>query len=60
MMIEDVAVPIRRLADFVGDLRALLDNHGYQDATIFGHALAGNLHFQMSEILMLRPMNGKM
>ncbi len=49
MMIEDVAVPIHRLADFVGDLRALLDDHGYEDATIFGHALAGNLHFQMSK-----------
>lgn len=49
MMIEDVAVPIHRLADFVGDLRKLLDDHHYPDATIFGHALAGNLHFQMSE-----------
>lgn len=49
MMIEDCAVPIDSLPDFVGDLRGLLDAHGYEDATIFGHALAGNLHFQMAE-----------
>lgn len=48
MLTEDVAVPIHRLADAVDDLRQLLDRHGYEDAIIFGHALAGNLHFQMS------------
>lgn len=49
MLTEDVAAPIERLADFVIDLRAMLDEHGYADAVIFGHALAGNLHFQMGE-----------
>jgi len=49
MLTEDVAAPIDRLADFVIDLRQLLDAHGYQDAVIFGHALAGNLHFQMGD-----------
>lgn len=49
MLTEDVAVPIHRLADAVDDLRNLLDAHGYDDAIIFGHALAGNLHFQMAE-----------
>lgn len=49
MLTEDVAAPIERLADFVIDLRALLDGHGYTDAVIFGHALAGNLHFQMGD-----------
>ncbi len=53
MMTEDVAAPIDRLADFVIDLRQLLDDHGYEDAIIFGHALAGNLHFQMSDNFML-------
>ncbi|WIY53107.1 FAD-binding and (Fe-S)-binding domain-containing protein [Devosia sp. YIM 151766] len=48
MLTEDVAAPIDRLADFVVDMRQLLDDHGYEDAIIFGHALAGNLHFQMS------------
>ena len=49
MLTEDVAAPIERLADFVVDMRNLLDAHGYDDAIIFGHALAGNLHFQMSD-----------
>lgn len=49
MLTEDVAAPIERLAEFVADMRALLDGHGYEDAIIFGHALAGNLHFQMSD-----------
>ncbi|WP_375451235.1 FAD-binding and (Fe-S)-binding domain-containing protein [uncultured Devosia sp.] len=49
MLTEDVAAPIERLAEFVLDMRALLDEHGYDDAIIFGHALAGNLHFQMSD-----------
>ncbi len=47
MLTEDVAVPIDRLADAVDDLRALLDRHGFVTGIIFGHALAGNLHFQM-------------
>jgi D-lactate dehydrogenase len=49
MLTEDVAAPIERLAEFVVDMRNLLDAHGYDDAIIFGHALAGNLHFQMSD-----------
>jgi D-lactate dehydrogenase len=49
MLTEDVAAPIDRLAEFVVDMRNLLDAHGYEDAIIFGHALAGNLHFQMSD-----------
>ncbi|MEP7241358.1 MAG: FAD-binding and (Fe-S)-binding domain-containing protein [Devosia sp.] len=51
MLTEDVAAPIDRLADFVIDMRNLLDAHGYEDAVIFGHALAGNLHFQMGDDL---------
>jgi len=49
MLTEDVAAPIDRLADFVIEMRELLDRHGYHDAIIFGHALAGNLHFQGSD-----------
>lgn len=52
MLTEDVAAPIDRLADFVIDMRKLLDEHGYEEAIIFGHALAGNLHFQMSDNFM--------
>jgi D-lactate dehydrogenase len=48
MLTEDCAAPIDRLADFVIDMRKLLDKHGYEDGVLFGHALAGNLHFQMA------------
>ena len=44
-----MAAPIDRLADFVIEMRQLLDEHDYEDAIIFGHALAGNLHFQMAD-----------
>ncbi len=47
MLTEDIAVPIDRLADAVDDLRLVLDRNGYHEGIIFGHALAGNLHFQM-------------
>jgi len=47
MLTEDVAVPIDLLADAVDDLRLVLDRNGYHEGIIFGHALAGNLHFQM-------------
>ncbi|WP_323015281.1 FAD-binding and (Fe-S)-binding domain-containing protein [Devosia sp.] len=59
MLTEDVAAPIERLADFVVDLRAMLDDHGYPDAVIFGHALAGNLHFQMGDDFLLPESAGK-
>jgi D-lactate dehydrogenase len=49
LMTEDIAAPIEKLADFVTDVRAMLDEHGYEDAIIFGHALAGNLHFLMGD-----------
>jgi D-lactate dehydrogenase len=45
VVIEDVAFPMRRLAEGTLDLRRLLSAHGYDDAIIFGHALDGNLHF---------------
>jgi D-lactate dehydrogenase len=48
MLTEDVAGPVERLADFVIDMRKLLDEYGYFDGVLFGHALAGNLHFQMA------------
>ncbi len=45
VLIEDVAFPIHSLAPATLDLQALFDKHGYREAIIFGHALAGNLHF---------------
>ena len=49
MIIEDVCFPMEKLAPAVRDLRTLLDDTGYTDATIFGHALAGNLHFLLAQ-----------
>jgi D-lactate dehydrogenase len=48
VLIEDVAFPINRLAPATLDLQNLFDRHGYREAIIFGHALAGNLHFVFS------------
>ncbi|MGE5399084.1 MAG: FAD-binding and (Fe-S)-binding domain-containing protein, partial [Ignavibacteriales bacterium] len=45
VIIEDVAFPIRHLAEATADLQELFKKHGYNDAIIFGHALEGNLHF---------------
>ena len=49
VIIEDVAFPVERLADATRDLQALLREHGYDEAIIFGHALAGNLHFVFTQ-----------
>ncbi|MTJ81839.1 MAG: FAD-binding oxidoreductase [Telmatospirillum sp.] len=46
---EDVAVPMEHLADAARDLRDVMTRHGYDDAIIFGHALAGNLHFLFTQ-----------
>jgi D-lactate dehydrogenase len=45
VIIEDVAFRIEDLAQAVLDLQKLLENHGYQGAVIYGHALDGNMHF---------------
>jgi len=45
VLIEDVVVPVERLAEAIGDLRALFQRHGFPEAVIFGHARDGNLHF---------------
>ena len=49
VIIEDVAFPVERLAAATLDLQRLLGEHGYADAIIFGHALAGNLHFVFTQ-----------
>lgn len=49
VIIEDIAVPVARLADAALDLTALFAHHGYGDAIIFGHAKDGNLHFVLSQ-----------
>ncbi|MGE5490168.1 MAG: FAD-binding and (Fe-S)-binding domain-containing protein [Actinomycetota bacterium] len=49
VIIEDVAFPVESLAAATLDLQALLKQHGYHEAIIFGHALEGNLHFVFTQ-----------
>ncbi|MCF8380538.1 MAG: FAD-binding oxidoreductase [Bacteroidales bacterium] len=49
VIIEDVAVKLEYLTEAVLSLRKLLDENGYGDAVIYGHALDGNLHFIFSQ-----------
>jgi D-lactate dehydrogenase len=49
VIIEDVAFPVESLAAATLDLQALLRQHGYTEAIIFGHALEGNLHFVFTQ-----------
>ncbi|KFX71809.1 4Fe-4S ferredoxin [Pseudomonas taeanensis MS-3] len=49
VIIEDVTFPIEQLSEGVNRLLALFDQHGYDEAIIFGHALEGNLHFVFTQ-----------
>jgi D-lactate dehydrogenase len=49
VIIEDVAFPVERLAEATLDLQRLLQEHGYAEAIIYGHALEGNLHFVFTQ-----------
>ncbi len=48
-IIEDVCFPVPMLAEAVMTLREVFARNGYDDAVIFGHALAGNLHFMFNQ-----------
>ena len=48
-LIEDVAVPVPRLAELTLELQSLFREHGYHDAVIYGHALEGNWHFILNQ-----------
>lgn len=48
-IIEDVCFPIEKLAEATVELRNVFAADGYGDAVIFGHALAGNLHFMFNQ-----------
>lgn len=48
-IIEDICFPVSQLADATMDLREVFHKNGYDDAVIFGHALAGNLHFMFNQ-----------
>jgi len=49
VIIEDVAFPIKSLAEATMDLQGILHKYGYSEAVIFGHALEGNLHFVFTQ-----------
>ena len=48
VLIEDVAVNILDLPNLVKDLKILFSKYNYNDAAIFGHVLAGNIHFVLT------------
>lgn len=49
VIIEDVAFPKEVLADAVLALRECMNNFGYEDGIIYGHALDGNVHFVFTQ-----------
>lgn len=49
VLIEDIAFHINDLPAATEDLVALLEEHGYNDACIYGHVLEGNYHFIISQ-----------
>jgi D-lactate dehydrogenase len=48
-LLEDIAVPVGRLAETCHELSVLFDRHGYGDSVVFGHAKDGNIHFLLNE-----------
>ncbi len=48
-LIEDIAFHIDDLPDATVELSKLLEDCGYDDACIYGHALAGNYHFVIAQ-----------
>ena len=48
-IIEDICFPVEKLAEATVKLREVFAADGYADAVIFGHALAGNLHFMFNQ-----------
>jgi D-lactate dehydrogenase len=49
VIIEDVAFPLKDLAAATLALQKLFKRYRYDEAIIFGHALAGNLHFVFTQ-----------
>ncbi|MEP7089446.1 MAG: FAD-binding and (Fe-S)-binding domain-containing protein, partial [Nocardioidaceae bacterium] len=48
-LLEDVVVPVARLADTCLELGVLFDRFDYRDSVIFGHAKDGNIHFMLTD-----------
>jgi len=49
VIIEDVAFPMESLAEATLELQQIMAKYRYDNAIIFGHALAGNLHFVFTQ-----------
>ena len=49
VIIEDVAFPTKSLAEATLELQSLFALYHYNEAIIFGHALAGNIHFVFTQ-----------
>ena len=49
VLIEDVAFHIEDLPQATVDLAQMLEDYGYNDSCIYGHALEGNYHFIISQ-----------
>ena len=58
-LMEDIALPVDRLAEAAMDLQALFTKHGYTNAIIFGHAKDGNLHFVLTQGFNTEPEIGR-
>lgn len=48
-LIEDIVFPVEVLPQAVSELQALLVEHGYKDAVIYGHSIEGNFHFILNQ-----------
>lgn len=48
-LLEDVVVPVEKLADTCVELSGLFDKYAYADSVIFGHAKDGNIHFMLTD-----------
>lgn len=48
VLIEDIAVNILDLPNLISDVKELFVKYNYTNAAIFGHVLAGNIHFVLT------------
>ena len=48
-LLEDIVVPVPRLAETCRDLAVLFDRYDYRDSVVFGHAKDGNIHFMLTD-----------
>lgn len=48
VLIEDIAVEIEKLPMLIADVKEMFKKYSYNNAAIFGHVLAGNIHFVLT------------